>query len=239
MAKQLLEKIITVKNPKSPISEAYRTLRTNIQFSSFDKEIKVLHTTSAGPGEGKSTTVANLAVTFGQAGKKVLILDCDLRRPSQHKIFNLPNMRGLSNLLVEDLSLDELLQETEADRVRVLTTGPIPPNPAELVGSNKMKEFIKGLRESTEFDIILVDSPPALAVTDALLLSLLADATLLVLNAGEVTRELAREARDALVNVNANLIGAVLNKVKKNGSYSYYYYYYYGESNRGKKRKRK
>lgn len=201
MAKDFIEKVITIKNPKSPISEAYRTLRTNIQFSSFDKEIKVLHITSAGPGEGKSTTVANLAVTFGQAGKNVLILDCDFRRPSQHKIFNLPNIRGLTNLLVEDLPLEELVQETKAERIHVLTTGPLPPNPAELVGSKKLGDFLKQLKESTKYDIILVDSPPALAVADALLLSSHVDGTLMVLSACEVNRDLARQARDALLNV--------------------------------------
>lgn len=235
MAKDFIEKVITIKNPKSPISEAYRTLRTNIQFSSFDKEIKVLHITSAGPGEGKSTTVANLAVTFGQAGKNVLILDCDFRRPSQHKIFNLPNIRGLTNLLVEDLPLEELVQETKAERIHVLTTGPLPPNPAELVGSKKLGDFLKQLKESTKYDIILVDSPPALAVADALLLSSHVDGTLMVLSACEVNRDLARQARDALLNVKANIIGAVLNRVKKNDSYSYYYYYY-GEGERSGKK---
>lgn len=235
MAKDFIEKVITIKNPKSPISEAYRTLRTNIQFSSFDKEIKVLHITSAGPGEGKSTTVANLAVTFGQAGKNVLILDCDFRRPSQHKIFNLPNIRGLTNLLVEDLPLEELVQETKAERIHVLTTGPLPPNPAELVGSKKLGDFLKQLKESTKYDIILVDSPPVLAVADALLLSSHVDGTLMVLSACEVNRDLARQARDALLNVKANIIGAVLNRVKKNDSYSYYYYYY-GEGERSGKK---
>ncbi|MGI6227394.1 MAG: CpsD/CapB family tyrosine-protein kinase [Peptococcales bacterium] len=237
MIKDFLAKVITINNPKSPISEAYRTLRTNIQFSSFDKEIKVLHITSAGPGEGKSTTLANLAVTFGQTGKKVLILDCDFRRPSQHKVFGLSNMRGMTNLLVEDLPFEELVQETKAEKVHLLTTGPLPPNPVELVGSKKLGEFLKQLKDSNDYDIILVDSPPALAVADALLLSSHVDGTLMVLSSGEVNRDIARQARDALLNVKANIIGVVLNKVEKNSSYSYYYYYY-GEGERtARKRK--
>jgi len=238
MVRELLEKLITIKNPKSPISEAYRTLRTNIQFSSFDKELKVLHVTSAGPAEGKSTTVANLAVTFAQTGKNVLVLDCDFRRPAQHKVFELPNMRGMTNLLVEDLPLEELIQETKVEKVHVLTTGPLPPNPAELVGSKKIGDLIKQLRDNPLYDLILVDSPPVLAVADALLLSSHVDGTLMILNAGEVNRDLAQQARDALLNVKANIIGAVLNRVEKNGSYSYYYYYY-GEGQRKGKKKQK
>lgn len=237
MSIDFLKKIITINNPKSPISEAYRTLRTNIQFSSFDKEIKVLHITSAGPGEGKSTTVANLAVTFGQTGKSVLILDCDFRRPSQHKLFGLPNMRGMTNFLVEDLPLAEVVQDTNAEMVQVLTTGPLPPNPAELVGSKKLGDFLRQLKENPDYDLIIVDSPPALAVADSLLLSSHVDGTLMVLSAGEVNRDLAIQARDALLNVKANIIGTVLNRVKKNSSYSYYYYYY-GEGQR-KHRKKK
>lgn len=231
MIKDFLEKVITINNPKSPISEAYRTLRTNIQFSSFDKEIKVLHITSAGPGEGKSTTVANLAVTFAQTGKKVLILDCDFRRPSQHKVFGLSNMSGMTNLLVENLPLEELVQGTKTERVYILTTGPLPPNPAELVGSKRLGDFLKKLKENKDYDIILVDSPPVLAVADALLLSSHADGTLMVLSAGGVNRDIARQARDSLLNVKANIIGVVLNKVTKNSDFSYYYYYY-GEGNK-------
>jgi len=239
MVKQFIEKLITIKNPKSPISEAYRTLRTNIQFSSFDKELKVLHITSAGPAEGKSTTVANLAVTIAQTGKSVLVLDCDFRRPAQHKVFDLPNMRGLTNFLVEDLPLEKLIQTTKVEKVQVLTTGPLPPNPAELVGSKKIGDIIRQLKDDPQYDFILVDSPPVLAVADALLLSSHVDGTLMILNAGEVNRDLARQARDALINVKANIIGAVLNRVEKNGSYSYYYYYYGEGERKGRNKKGK
>jgi capsular exopolysaccharide synthesis family protein len=237
MSKKIFGKLITKENPKSPIAESYRTLRTNIQFSSLDNEIKVLHITSAGPGEGKSTTAANLAVAMCQAGKKVIILDCDLRRPSQHKIFKLQNIRGLSNLLVENLELQEEVQETDIEYLSVLTTGPIPPNPAELVGSNKMKSFVNELKENSDFDLIIIDSPPVLSIADALLLSSFADATMLVIKAGETTKEMVVDAKESLLNVKSNIIGTVLNQIEKNGS-SYYYYYYYGEGDTRKKKNR-
>ncbi|AOY75598.1 CpsD/CapB family tyrosine-protein kinase [Clostridium formicaceticum] len=235
-------KIITHSNPKSPISEAYRTLRTNIQFASLDNPIKVLMVTSSGPGEGKTTTTANLAVTMAQLGAKVLVMDADLRKPAVHKAFQLSNSEGVTNILVKDLNYKEFLLKTEVEGLEVLPSGAIPPNPSELLASQKMKNFIHSLRE--DYDYILIDTPPAAIVTDAALLSTAVDGVILVCAAGEVAIQGAQRAKELLDNVNANIIGVVLNKIpigKKGSSYYSYYYYssYYGEEEPVKNKKNK
>lgn len=219
-------KLETLDNPKSPISEAYRTLRTNIQFANVDQIVKRILFTSAGPGEGKSTTVANLAVSIAQSGKSVLIIDADLRNPSQHKIFKLPFNNGLSTTLVEDVSSLTYVQKTQEESLNVLTSGPIPPNPAELLGSKRMKQILHDVSEA--YDIILIDSPPTIAVTDSSILAQSVDGVILILASGEVNREYAIQAKEQLVKVGAKIIGTVLNKVEMKTK-EHYYYYYYGD----------
>jgi capsular exopolysaccharide synthesis family protein len=216
------ESLITVSTPRSPISEAYRTLRTNLEFSSLDRPVKTMVVTSSGPEEGKSTTLANLAVTLAQAEKKVILVDCDLRRPSQHQIFGLKNGVGLTTMVVDDEAMTTPpLQETQVPGLRLLPSGPLPPNPSELLGSRRMEEIIDIL--SQRADIVLFDAPPIIAVTDAAVLSSKVDGVLLVVSAGGTKRDHAQKAKALLEKVNAHLVGAVLNNVKIDTSLHRYY----------------
>ena len=218
--------IVTLADPKSAVSEAYRTLRTNIQFANVDNIMKRIMFTSAGPGEGKSSTVANLAVSIAQSGRSVLIIDADLRNPSQHKIFKLPNNNGLSTTLVEEVTSLTFVVNTENEGLDILVAGPIPPNPAELLGSKRMKQILHDM--SNAYDIILIDSPPTIAVTDSSILAQSVDGVILVLASGEVKREYATQAKEQLEKVGAKIIGTVLNKVELKTK-EHYYYYYYGD----------
>jgi succinoglycan biosynthesis transport protein ExoP len=234
------DKLITMKHPRSIIAEAYRILRTNIQFSAIDKPLKSIVVSSPNPIEGKSVTIANLAVVMAQAGARVVIVDSDLRRPVIHKIFNLPNTEGLTSVLLQDRPLaDGYLQSTEVENLQVLTTGPLPPNPSELLSSQKMTDLIENLKE--EADVVLLDSPPSLPVTDAAVLSSKTDGTLLVTDAGTTRRGAARRAKEDLTRVGANILGVVLNKFSVRGasSYYYYYYYYYSRDGDGRRRRRR
>lgn len=214
--------LVTVTNPRSPISEAYRTLRTNLEFSSLDKTIRSMVVTSAAPEEGKSTTLANLAVTIAQAGKKVILVDCDLRRPSLHQIFAVRSPVGFTDMMRDDtLMAKPPLQDTCVSNLFLLTSGTLPPNPSELLASRRMSELITALYEHA--DILLFDAPPIIAVTDAAVLASKVDAVLLVISAGKTKREHARQAKALLEKVNARLIGTVLNNVK--GETSMYQYY--------------
>lgn len=216
-------KLIVYEDAKSPIAEAYRTLRTNIQFSKTDGELKTIMFTSSGPGEGKSTTIANTAVALAQSGKKVILVDCDLRKPVQHKIFGKKN-RGVTNILVEEIEADRFIQETQVENLRLLTSGPIPPNPSELLGSAKMQELIKYLK--TQADYVIIDVPPVIAVTDASVLASKVDGITLVINSGSVRPEMAQKAKDLLVKANGHLLGVILNRVEIEEEHAYYYYYY-------------
>lgn len=237
---------IVEKEPKSPVTEAYRTLRTNIQFSSFDNDLKSILVTSSGPSEGKSTTIGNIAFTMAQAGKKVILIDCDLRKPSIHKKFAISNKIGLSDYLVGEASLEEVVVNY-ADNLNIIPSGTIPPNPAEMISSNKMKAFIKQCE--AEYDCVLVDAPPVIAVTDAQILSTFINGVLLVVAAAQADKDAAVKAKELLVNVKANIIGVVLTKAKsKSGygygygygySYGYGYGYYYGDDDEKKKKRRK
>ena len=226
--------LITLEQSKSPISEAFRTLRTNVQFTSVDTETKKIMVTSSGPREGKSHTVANLAVSMAQAGKSVLIVDADLRNPTQHKLFGLDNWEGLSVALVQDQDYQQYIRETAVPGVKVLTGGPIPPNPAELVGSQRMKSLIQKVSE--QYDVVLIDTPPIVAVTDAAILAQEADGVILVLASGEVNKEYAQRAKELLDKVDAKILGAVLNKADLKTSEYYYYYYYHGSDDPKKRR---
>ena len=228
-----LRRLIVHEQPKSPIAEAYRTLRTNIQYARVDGDLKVLLFTSAGPGEGKSTVAANSAVALAQTGRRVILVDCDLRKPVQHHLFNL-NKKGLTNCLVGESLAAELLQDTEIDGLRVLTSGPIPPNPAELLGSSRMEQTVNALKEIADY--IVLDCPPVIAVTDASVLSRRADGVVLVLDADQVRPEMAQKAKELLENAQANLLGTILNRAEVEEEHSYYYYYYgHGDEKKAKK----
>lgn len=217
--------LITRLHPKSPVSEAYRTVRTNIHFSNPELDQRIILVTSSGPEEGKSTTLANVAVTMAQAGKKVLIIDADLRKPVQHKIFELSNGRGTTSVLVGDFSLEEALQPTPVAGLQLLTSGPIPPNPSELLDSTAMKSLLSKSRQ--DFDMVLVDSPPAMAVTDALILCSLVDGVILVIKSGQTRIDIVKDTKALLEKGQARFLGVILNEVKYSGD-DYRYYYYYG-----------
>lgn len=222
MANNRQESLVTVSNPRSPISEAYRSLRTNLEFSSLDRPLKTMVVTSAGPEEGKSTTLANLAVTLAQAEKKVILVDCDLRRPSQHEIFEVGNSLGLTSMVVDEEAFkNPPLQETPVPNLKLLPSGPLPPNPSELLGSRRMEEIIATLREKA--DLVLFDAPPIIAVTDAAVLASKVDGVLLVIKAGTTKRDHAQRAKALLEKVNARLVGAVLNNVRMDISLHRYY----------------
>lgn len=235
--KKITTNLVTHFEPKSPISEAYRTFRTNLQFARLDAPLKTILVTSSGPSEGKSTTVANLAITMAQMGTKTILIDSDLRRPVLHSIFNSQRAPGLTNYLAGNVPWKEIVQETPIENLSLLTCGVLPPNPSELLGSKKMRMLLEELKE--KYDMILFDSPPVIAVTDAAVLSTLLDGVVLVSSSGSTSREALLRAITLLENVKGRLIGGVLNKIKVEsvyGSYHYYYYYhYYG----GTKQKRK
>lgn len=229
--------LITVQKPKAPSSEAYRTLRTNIQFSTFDKKVQVIVITSSGPGEGKSTVSANLSVVMAESGKKTLLIDCDQRKPTVHKKFNLSNQKGLSNFLAGETDLENSFNHTKVENLDVMTSGVKPPNPSELLGSKKMGEFLNSLRD--KYDFIILDTPPVLMVTDAQLLSSVSDGTILVVSSGEAQREGAMKAKELLEQVNTKILGVILNKVEESSRSNYGYYYYYYYDNDGVKHKHK
>ena len=215
-------KLITKLEPMSPISEQYRTIRTNINFSSVDQDINTLMVTSSGPGEGKSTTAANLAVVFAQQGKSVLLVDADLRKPTVHYTFNLPNTSGLTSVLTNGISLEEAVRSTDIKDLFVLTSGPIPPNPSELLGSKKMKIFLENA--ITDFSIVVFDTPPVLAVTDSQILANQCDGTILVVSSQKTEKELAIKAKELLESAKAKLLGVVLNNKKLQKNQQHYYY---------------
>ncbi|UJF26182.1 CpsD/CapB family tyrosine-protein kinase [Planococcus sp. 107-1] len=217
-------KVISFTNPRSYVAEQFRTLRTNINFSSPDSDIRSLLVTSAAPSEGKSTASANLAVVFAQEGKRVLLVDADMRKPTTHYTFHMGNTQGLSSVLTRQIEAETAIRETEIERLDLLTCGPIPPNPAELLASKSMDALIEQLKET--YDIIIFDAPPVLSVTDGQILASKCEGTILVVNSGTTEKEMALKAKEAIASSNSRLIGAVLNNFilpKDN-----YYYQYYG-----------
>jgi len=228
MAIQEYKGFVVEKKPKSIVSEAYRTLRTNIQYSSFDKQIKTIVVTSAEAAEGKSTVAGNIALSFAQNEKKVIIVDCDLRKPSVHKNFKISNLIGLSEVLIGKERLEEIIQKRN-ENLDVLTSGKIPPNPSEMLSSSAMTNLIEKLKE--KYDIVILDSAPLQAVTDAQILSTKVDGTILVVRAQTTNRESVVEAKNLLTKVGANIIGTVLHAVENTKGK---YYYYYGSNNEAK-----
>jgi len=214
--------LITISDPTSPVAEAYRTLRMNLQFAALDKALRSVLITSPGPGEGKSTTLANLAVTMGQVDRRVIIVDSDLRRPHLHELFGLHNETGLTTMMLDDAALaSPPLQETSVPGLRLLASGTLPPRPADLLGSQRMDKVIEALL--SDADILLFDAPPVMAATDAVVLSTKMDGVLLVVSAGETKREAAQQALERLNKVNANVLGAVLANAEVSASLSGYY----------------
>lgn len=236
----MIGKLITRQDPKSPISEAYRTIRTNIEFSNLDEEIKTIVVTSSQQNEGKSTVIANLAVSFASMeDKKVLVVEGDLRNPTVHRMFNVSNTHGITEILTNQKSFEECVHVTEIKGLHALTCGKIPPNPSEMLGSKKMKFFIESLKD--HYDYIFIDAPPIGIITDAGIISTYADGTMLIVGSKEVDVEMVKIAKERLEKVNANILGVVLNKFEDaSGSYGYYNYYYEGsDTNRSSKHKGK
>ena len=216
-------RLATLLYPRSAAAEAYRTLRTNLEFASVDAPVGTLLVTSSLPGEGKTITAANLAVVFAQSGRRVLLVDADLRRPGVHLVFDLPNSDGLTTLLRSDESdVDAIANTTEQENLRVLTTGSLPPNPAELLGSQRMRRTVERLKAAA--DLVIFDSPPLQAVADAVILSSFLDATLFVTDVRS-HRGPVQQGREALAKASANVLGAVLNRVPVHDRSGYTQYY--------------
>jgi capsular exopolysaccharide synthesis family protein len=216
--------------PKSSIAECCRQVRTNINFMSLGKPLRRILVTSSSPREGKTTIAANLGITMALSGKRVLVLDTDMRRPRIHKAFGMDNDSGLSNIIMGTMTEEQAVQHSEIENLDVLTCGPIPPNPAELIGSDAFEKIVNTL--SGMYDWIIFDSPPVIAVTDALVLSRLVDGVVIVVKFGKTIRDVASQARAQLAGVNAPVLGAVINDLdmdnKEYGHYYYYYYHHYG-----------
>lgn len=207
--------LITLTDPRSAAAEAFRTLRTNLMFSGLDKPLETIMITSTAEADGKSEALANLAVTFAQAGNRTLIVDSDLRRPSQHTIWGANNERGLTTMILEDATLsDPPLQSTEIDNLSLLTAGPLPPIPADVISSQRMSEIVGILRARADY--ILFDSPPVLTATDATLLGTKMDGVLLVIKAGATRRDHAIRTRETLERVRVPLLGTVLTNAPRN-----------------------
>jgi capsular exopolysaccharide synthesis family protein len=235
--------LITQYSPKSTASESYRGIRTSLLFSSADKPPKIILISSAGPSEGKTLTSTNLAITMAQAGSRVVIVDCDMRKPKVHKMFGIGRDKGMSSVLVSN-DLEEVLQDviihSDIPNLDVIPCGPIPPNPSEIIGSQKMSRIMEILQE--QYDRIIVDSPPITAVTDSTVLAKFVDGVMLVVHAGVTPRQVVKTGLEQIQGVDANILGAVLNDVdtgKESYYYYQYYYYYYGEDGEKKHRNRR
>lgn len=231
--------IISMKNPKSAISESYRSIRTNIEFSNVDRDIKVIMVTSSKQNEGKSTVISNLAVTFASLeNKRVLIIDGDLRNPTVHRTFNISNTKGLTDILIGNREFRDCICTASGSDVDILSAGRMVPNPSEVLGSTKMQNFLESIKE--QYDYIFIDTPPIGIVTDAGVLSRLADGTILVVASKEVDIDIAKIAQDRLNQVNAKILGVILNKFEeKNSAYGYYGYYNESKNEKPSKKKKK
>lgn len=213
--------LIAKTNPKSPITEQYRLIRTNIQFSSVDKEIKTIVVTSSEPNDGKSTTAANLAVVLAQEEKKVLLVDADLRKPSVHYAFNLSNIHGLTSVLTKKMDLRKTILNSNVLNLDILSSGPIPPNPSELLNSKAIETAIDELKGM--YDYIIFDTPPVLVVPDSQIVANKCDGVIMVVASGKTNKQSAVKAKELLVKANTPLLGVVLNGVETDNS-NYYYY---------------
>lgn len=218
------KKLIAYYNPESPISETYRTLRTNIQYSSVDEPIRTLIVTSANPGDGKTTTAANLAVTYAQEGKRVLVVDADLRKPALHHWFNVSNLSGLTSVLMNESPWQNAVKPTDVEGLSVLASGPTPPNPTEMLNSNKMNQLIEEFK--AQYDLVIFDGPPALLMSDSLIIAAKCDGVLIVVSGGVTKRQHAEKLYVSLEHVNAKVLGVVLNNKQKRERKKAYAVYY-------------
>ncbi|MEM5681268.1 CpsD/CapB family tyrosine-protein kinase [Bacillus paranthracis] len=209
------------QQPKSPISEQYRNIRTNIEFAAVDTNLHSLMVTSANPSEGKTTTTANMAVVFAQQGKKVLLIDADMRKPAMHQMFQVDNIFGLTNVLTHSERLEKCVQTTSVDNLYFLACGPIPPNPAELLGSKSMQELLA--QAYSMYDLVIFDLPPILAVTDAQIMANVCDASILVVRSESTEKESAAKAKGLLESAKGKLLGVVLNDREREQGLYYYY----------------
>jgi len=224
------DNLVALHHQKSPATEAFRTIRTNLQFMSPDKKLEVIMVTGSEAGIGKSTISSNLALTFAMTGENVFLIDTDMRKPRLHKIFGVPNFQGLSSYLSgENDKLEELIVKHEKTGTLLLPSGPIPPNPSEMLSSNKMENLLKQCRQRAE--ITIIDAPPLLPVTDAVLLAHKVDGVILVAEINKTKKEVFIKGQERLEQVNANILGTVLNRypVVNSSYYTYENYYYYGE----------
>lgn len=235
------KELIVHKDPKSPISETFRTLRTNIQFMNTGKKLKVIQVTSAFPGEGKSWVASNIAVTFAQAGKKVVLIDADMRKGRQYVIFGVAPKPGLSNYLSgvsenesEEEDLSSYIQPTEVENLYLIPAGNVPPNPSELLVSGQMRNLIERLKES--FDIVIVDGTPCELVADSIILSRIVDTSVIVTSYKSTKKDALEIAVKNIRNVGGNIAGVVINKIPSGGKRMEEKYYYYGESSKSKKK---
>ncbi|MBQ3306972.1 MAG: CpsD/CapB family tyrosine-protein kinase [Bacilli bacterium] len=222
------QELIITKNPKSIFAESIRSIRTNLAFASIDNDVKVILGTSPEAGDGKSFVMANLAVAYAQEGKKVLLIDADLRRGRQHDIFEVLNVSssGYTNLMLnysDSINLSDYISKTKEENIDLLATGPTPPNPVELLGSENNKKLIKKLRK--EYDIIILDCAPVIGLSDALILTTLSDVNLVVVSAKKTRMENLEHTRKLFEQANAKIDGVILNKVKSTGNHYYSYYY--------------
>jgi succinoglycan biosynthesis transport protein ExoP len=232
------ESLMVGSQRRSSAAEAYKVLRTNVEFSTLDRPGQTLLVTSANPGEGKTTTVANLALAIAQTGKRVVVVDSDLRRPNLHKVFGLSNTGGLSSaLLSKEASLDGYVQSTRFENLAVLTSGPLPPNPSELLSSRRLDTVVEALKRET--DVLVFDSPPALPVADASILASKVDGTMLVVDSGKTRVDALRRACETLGRSKTKVLGGILNKLSAKGRGYYYYYYYYGTGEDGSRTRRR
>jgi capsular exopolysaccharide synthesis family protein len=217
--------LATLFYPRGPAAEAYRTLRTNVDFANVDDPIRTILVTSAVPQEGKTTTAANLAVAIAQTGSNTILVDADLRRPGVHKMFNLPNEEGLTSALRPDgATVKRIARWTEQSNLRVITAGPLPPNPVEMIASRRMAAFVEALKEQA--DVVVIDSPPIQGFSDAAILCTLVDGTIVVVSAGHTRRDVVRSAARALAARGGRTLGVVLNKLSQRGGTDYYAYNY-------------
>ncbi len=221
-AEDFAGRLVTILDPTNAASEAYRTLRTNLLYALVDDPPKVIVLTSPGPGEGKSTTCANLGVVLAQAAKNTLILDCDLRKPVVHKVFGLRNLHGITDVLAGECSLQEVWKEP-VEGLKVVPVGPVPLNPTEILGSRRFSKFLASVRE--KFDYVLVDASPIGLVSDPTVLATQGDGVFLVLDAQNTSKKSVRQAMRSLEAVGANVLGTVMNNFKTSKDSSYYYGY--------------
>ena len=231
-----MRKLISLIDPKSPVSESYRAIRTNIEFSNLDENLKVICITSTMKNEGKSTVIANLAVSFQKLDKKVLLIDGDLRNPNIHKLFDIDNEKGLTNILLKKNKFDECIKIEED--LHILTGGYMPSNPSEILSSKRMREFIDEIKDL--YDYIFIDAPPIGIVTDAGIISSYSDGVIFVVESNRADSKIVKDAKERLVQINANILGVIVNKFDvKSSEYGYYNYYYYSEDGKKSKRRKK